>query len=83
MHLSFLPDDIRGKGYWKFNCKHLKDLEFTDGILDLINNSLHKYDEIADKRVKWELIKYEVRQYCIRYGVKKSMETNINTGNLV
>ena len=83
MYVSFLPDEVKGKGFWKFNCNHLKDIEFTDGMLELINNSLGKYADIEDKRVTWELLKFEVRQYCIRYGAKKSRETNINTGNLL
>ena len=81
--LNVLQNEKKGKGYWKFNSQHLKDEEFVAGISELITNCMKDYDAIIDRRVSWELIKYEIRKYCIKYGAKKRKEMNVNTGNLL
>lgn len=35
-----------------------------------------EFDYITDKRIKWELIKYEIRKYTINYCSKKKHEDN-------
>ena len=39
-----------------------------------LNEWLEEYYEIRDKRVKWELIKYNVRKFTMRYSRNKKKE---------
>jgi exonuclease III len=83
LKVKFLPENTKGRGYWKFNSQHTSDEEFRQCVTELINNCIINYADIVDKRVMWELIKYEIRKFCIKYGAKKRRELNVNTGNLL
>ena len=81
MKLCFLREGNRGRGYWKFNSQHLQDEEFVANMSQLLETSKRSYGDIK-KRVVWELIKYEIRKYCIKYGKQKRKNTNLNTGKI-
>lgn len=74
---------MRGKGYWKFNPKHLQDPIFVHGMNSNIEKWLNQYSTVYDKRVKWELVKYEIRKYCMKFGSNKKKQQNIQVGNLL
>ena len=60
----------------------MQDEEFVTNMSQLLETSKRSYGDIK-KRVVWELIKYEIRKYCIKYGKQKRKNTNLNTGNLL
>ena len=81
--LNIILDTPKGRGYWKFNSSYHKDEEFMTSMLQIIQNTTNFNNDINDKRVAWEWVKYEIRKYCIKYGTKKKKQTNIDTGNLL
>ena len=71
-HLAFyayftLTRNPRGKGYWKMNVEHLKNVEYVNMMnesLDLIiENSKH-----LDTIQRWEFLKYRVREITIEFS---------------
>ena len=81
--LNLIPDTQKGRGYWKFNSQYLEDEEFVTRMSEILQNTTNFNNDIEDKRVAWEWIKYEVRKYCIKYGTKRKKQVNINTCNLL
>lgn len=60
---------IPGKGYWKLNNSHLHDQEFINGVKDIIAvTSNESYDSY---RGLFDVIKFKVKDFAIRYGAKK------------
>ena len=56
----------RGPGIWKFNNSLLEDEEYTDTVIS------ERYASLDDKRLKWELIKMELRGLTIPYAKRKA-----------
>ena len=67
-----IPNVRKGPGLWKFNNSLLNDVEYTEYLKLNISFWIDKYSNILDKRVKWELIKYEIRKFTIDYCKKKT-----------
>ena len=66
-----LPKATRGPGLWKFNNSLLKDKEYIKQITDSYPIIREKYADIKDKRLKWELIKMEIRSITIPFAANK------------
>ena len=81
--LCFLPQWPRGKSYWKFNSNALKDEAFIKTMIDKLEEWKGLYNNINDLRVQWELIKYEIRRFCIKYGREQRKCKNVYTCNLL
>ncbi len=67
LDIQIQKDPTRGPGHWKFNNSYLKDDEYVNTmnnnlILWLNNNSF------VDSRVKWEWIKFKVRDETMKYA---------------
>jgi exonuclease III len=76
-------DEKPGRGFWKFNTSLLHDTEYVKTIKSIIAQSVEKHKHIEDKRLLWELVKLEVRNFTVPYSVKKkktSMEFEQNLG---
>ena len=66
---SFCPDhscielklEIRTTGYWKFNASLTNDTKYINKLNELLDKWVAEYNYIDDKRVYWDLIKYEIR----------------------
>ena len=64
---SFCPDhscielklESRATGYWKFNASLTNDTEYINKLNELLDKWVAEYNYIDDKRVYWDLIKYE------------------------
>ena len=48
----------------------------------VLEELMSKYDDIVDKCLKWELIKYEIRKFTINYSCKLKKEENIELQTL-
>ena len=72
----------RGPGLWKFNNSLLDDEKYVDLIRENYTAIREKYTGLEDRRLKWELIKMELRSLTIPYSKHKAKkcrekETNI------
>lgn len=84
--LKIQGDTVRpkGRGLWRLNTSFLSEETYIKGILDKHNEWKDEFKEVDDPRVKWELLKYRIRQYSIKYGQEKARrikntETEIET----
>ena len=68
----------RGPGFWKFNNSLLEDSTFVEQLQCLIPEYKKKYSNLADKGLFWDMIKMEIRGFCVRFSKRKSrMRRNI------
>ena len=68
----------RGPGFWKFNNSLLGDSTFVEQLQCLIPEYKKKYSNLADKGLFWDMIKMEIRGFCVRFSKRKSrMRRNI------
>ena len=66
---------ISGPNFWKFNNSLLKNENFTNGLKNYLKNEINEEcKDIKCCQVKWEYIKYKVKQWAI----KKSKEIASN-----
>ena len=66
-----LENDNRGPGLWKFNNSLLEDEIYVKLITDSYAVIQNKYSGIEDKRLKWEIIKMEIRGITIPFSKNK------------
>ena len=52
-----------GPGFWKFNNE-----EFVTHLKFFLTHAKEKHRDIEDKRLYWEMIKMEIRDFCIRFS---------------
>ena len=65
---------IEALGYRKFNNSLLEDEIYVKLITDSYAVIQNKYSEIEDKRLKWELIKMEIRGITIPFSKNKAKQ---------
>ena len=63
-----LPKSNRGKGYFKLNTSHLKNLDYVNIINNVIDQTINEYQSQLDPQQLWEFLKYKVRKESIRFG---------------
>ncbi|GAG89089.1 unnamed protein product, partial [marine sediment metagenome] len=81
LHIELQKDSSRGPGLWKFNNSYLQEEDYVNCMnynLDLWLND----NSILDKRVKWEWIKFKVRDETMKYAKKKCKQRNDTINNL-
>jgi hypothetical protein len=64
----------KGKGIWKLNTSLLGDKEYLKRINDLIEECKIKYVDVKDARLKWDVIKMDVRGSTISYSSYKAKQ---------
>ena len=69
-----LSQVTRGPGLWKFNNSLLKDKNYLILITESYPIISEKYANIVDKRLRWELIKMEIRRITISFAARKAKE---------
>ena len=69
-----LENDNRGPRLWKFNNSLLEDEISVKLITDSYAVIQNKYSGIEDKRLKWELIKMEIRGITIPFSKNKAKQ---------
>jgi exonuclease III len=72
LKLNSIPEQKVGPSYWKFNNSLINDLEYTSQIENLLPKWLNEFEDVTDKRVLWDLIKYRIRQTTIKYSKGKA-----------
>lgn len=73
INVQLQKSPVRGPGLWKFNNSYLADEQYVNNLND--NLSLWLNDlSINDPQVKWEWIKFKIRDFTIKYAKKKCMQ---------
>ncbi|KAL9987009.1 hypothetical protein ACROYT_G001243 [Oculina patagonica] len=61
-----------GPGFWKFNNSLLENEEFVLNLKFFLIHAKEKHSYIDDKRLYWEMVKMEIRDFCIRFAKRLS-----------
>ena len=70
-----MKDQSRGRGYWKLNSSVLEDEDYIKELNDARKTWVLELDDISDKRMKWEYLKYKIRDFTIcKCKAKKKKE---------
>ena len=71
--MKYIEEGKRGQGLWKFNTSLLENADFTNDLRSNIAEWKTMYN-LEDKRVRWEIIKYEIRKFCISFSKRLTKE---------
>ena len=74
LKLRPLAGDKRGPGYWKFNNSLINDKQFVSQMNSKIDECFHEIIEISNPVIRWDFLKFKMRQFCISYSKQKSRE---------
>ena len=76
--IDTLGNDKRGSYCWQFNTSLLKDPDFVSQQNNIITTTIESFASmaLADPHLKWELLKYEVRKFSIKYSKKRVKDIN-------
>ena len=78
LQLNHIDPGVRGPGLWKFNTSLLNNDDFKEQMKTKLAEWHASYD-LEDTRIKWEIMKYEIRKFCISYS--KSLKRRKNDLN--
>ena len=74
MRIGSIRQEAKGQSYWKFNTSLVYDKSFVE----LMTSEIVKYNmelsEFNDPRMRWDYLKYRVRQFARRYSIDKARE---------
>ena len=72
LHFNSLDKQKHGPSFWKFNASLTDDNDFVSLINESVLVWLNEFNEVTDKRLLWDLIKYRIRQVSIKYSKEKA-----------
>ena len=73
MSIKTLNDSEKGSSYWKFNNTLVKNELYRKGLIDKINEIKIEYKDM-DPQLKWELLKFEIRKFSIKFSKNLAKE---------
>ena len=82
LKISPLADAYRGPRYWKFNNSLVSDTIYTEKTRELISEIKTNSFDFDDIRVKWEFLKFSIRQFTQSYSKIKAQERRQKRLNL-
>ena len=72
MKIGSIKQEARGQSYWKFKTS----LVYNKSFVELMKSEIVKYDmelsEFSDPRIRWDYLKYRMRQFDRRYSIDKA-----------
>ena len=68
-------EQIRGKGYWKFNTSLLEDKEYIDSANQIIAGACKKFASL-DPGTKWDSMKQEISEHAKFWGRLKAAKVS-------
>ena len=74
LKLRPLVGDKRGPGYWKSNNSLINDEQFVSQMNSKIKEYFHEIMEISNPVIRWDFLKFEMRQFCMSYSKQKRRE---------
>ena len=72
LQLNSFESNAKGRGYWKLNTSYLTEEAYIKGIRNLKTTCEEEYKDMGDDQLKWELMKFRIREYSVKYGIDKS-----------
>ena len=72
----------RGPGFWKINNSLLADEKFVQELSNRIPDFKTKHNYLDDKGLYWDMLKMEVRGFCVQYTKRKNRERRNTEKNL-
>ena len=64
----------RGPGFWQFNNSLLKDDTFVKNHAEKIPEFKDKHAYLTDKGLYWDMLKMEIRGFCVQYSKRKNRD---------
>jgi exonuclease III len=61
-------DETRGRGFWKFNNKLLKDITYVNMMKAMIQTEIEENNHYVDKGFLWDYIKMRIRSETMIYS---------------
>ena len=74
MKISSIRQEAKGQSCWKFNTSLVYDRSFVKLIKTEIVNYNMELSEFNDPRIRWDHLKYRMRQFSGRYSIDKAKE---------
>ena len=73
---------LRGPSYWKLNNSLLQDNAFTKRLKTEIPKFFQESEELRNPMMRWEYLKYKVREFSKQYSVDKPKERRAKRNKL-
>ena len=74
LHFSSISKQKYGLSFWKFNASLTEDMNYVALLTKSVPEWLAEFSAVTDERVLWDLIKYRIRQFSIKYSKEKTRE---------
>lgn len=74
LQINSIEDKGRGPSHWIFNSSLLDDDNYVNLITSRCQDWLIEFQDVDDKRLLWDLVKYRIRQNTISYSKTKAKE---------
>ena len=73
IHIQSLGDksDIKGRGYWKLNSSIINDEDYVNELITEKDIWVEETSTVVDPRIRWEYLKYKIRDFSIKKSVAK------------
>ena len=82
LKLDSVKDMGKGRGLWRLNTSFLKEEPYIRTIIETKIKWADEFKDVTDPRVKWELMKYRIRQASMKYGKLKAQTMKRNEQDL-
>ena len=72
MKIGSIRQEAKGQSYWKFNTSLVYDKSFVELMKSEIVKYYTELSEFNDPRIRWDYLKYRMRQFAWRYSIDKA-----------
>ena len=72
LQINSIEDKVHGPSHWIFNSSLLDDDNYVNLITSRCQDWLIEFQDVDDKRLLWDLVKYRIRQNTISYSKTKT-----------
>lgn len=72
LKLNNFETPVKGNGHWKLNTSFIHEEDYIRGIIENKIKWTEEFREIKGDDMKWEMFKYKIRQFSMRYGKEKA-----------
>ena len=76
LYIKLLPENVRGNGYWKLNTTVLENQKYVNDMNENIIKWVNEFQNMTDKRIVWELLKYNIRKYTMSFCSQTKLDKN-------
>ena len=76
LQLNSFESNAKGRGCWKLNTSYLTEEAYIKGIRNLKPTCEEEYKDMGEDRLKWELMKFRITEYSVKYGIEKAKKVS-------